>query len=40
VYQVGTNKGMIQVVVEEWTDASKGIEVSCAIADEDLIILL
>jgi len=28
-----------QVGVEEWTDASKGIEVSCAIADEDLIML-
>ena len=30
---------MSQVGVEEWTDASKGIEVSCAIADEDLIML-
>jgi len=29
-----------QVGVEEWTDASKGIEVSCGIADKDLIMFL
>jgi hypothetical protein len=29
-----------QVGVEEWIDTSKGIEVSCAIADEYLIMLL